>query len=84
MPQATLLGLLEALPGSVEADAHSLLGEVNLLAMRNHGPRTEGVTLASLHQAKGLNETSSSLSPFPREPCPPCTPNGQKRNACCT
>ena len=51
---AALVELLGALPGSAEADARSLLDEVNAMARRNHGPRTEGVTLASLHQAKGL------------------------------
>ncbi len=36
------------------ATATSLLAEVNSLAVRTHGPRTSGVTLATLHKAKGL------------------------------
>ena len=51
---AALLELLEALAGSAEADARSLLDEVNSLARRNGGPSAEGVTLATLHQAKDL------------------------------
>ncbi|MCL6091406.1 MAG: hypothetical protein M1435_00425 [Actinobacteria bacterium] len=51
---AALLELLEALPASAQADARSLLAEVNSLARRNGGPSAEGVTLATLHQAKGL------------------------------
>ncbi len=31
-----------------------LLAEVNSLAVRTHGPRTSGVTLATLHKSKGL------------------------------
>jgi DNA helicase-2/ATP-dependent DNA helicase PcrA len=52
--QQALLELLEAAPGAVEADARTLLAEVNSLAVRTHGPRTAGVTLATLHRSKGL------------------------------
>ena len=52
--QGALLELLEALPGSAEAGASSLLAEVNSMARRDQGPRNEAVTLATLHQAKGL------------------------------
>ena len=49
--------LLELLEGSLEAgtpDARSLLAEVNSLAVSTQGPRTAGLTLSTLHRAKGL------------------------------
>jgi DNA helicase-2/ATP-dependent DNA helicase PcrA len=49
-----LLELVEALPGADEMDAVALLGEINSLAVSTHGPRHEGVTLSTLHKAKGL------------------------------
>jgi len=49
-----LLELLEALPGAAEADASRLLSEVNALARRTGDRHREGVTLATLHRAKGL------------------------------
>ena len=52
--QQALVELVEALPGATTAAATSLLAEVNSLAVRTHGPRTSGVTLATLHKAKGL------------------------------
>jgi DNA helicase-2/ATP-dependent DNA helicase PcrA len=52
--QQALFELVEALPGAATAEAKSLLAEVNSLAVRTHGPRTSGVTLATLHKAKGL------------------------------
>jgi DNA helicase II / ATP-dependent DNA helicase PcrA len=52
--QNALLELFEAWPPAKEADARSLLSEVNALAVRAQGPRTDGVTLATLHKAKGL------------------------------
>ncbi|MGD0808733.1 MAG: ATP-dependent helicase [Acidimicrobiales bacterium] len=52
--QQALVELVEALPGAATAGARSLLAEVNSLAVRTHGPRTSGVTLATLHKAKGL------------------------------
>ena len=52
--QQALLELVEALPGASMASATSLLAEVNSLAVRTHGPRASGVTLATLHKAKGL------------------------------
>ncbi|HUC16008.1 MAG TPA: ATP-dependent helicase [Acidimicrobiales bacterium] len=52
--QQALVELVEALPEASTAAATSLLAEVNSLAVRTHGPRTSGVTLATLHKAKGL------------------------------
>jgi DNA helicase-2/ATP-dependent DNA helicase PcrA len=49
-----LVELLEASPMARHADARVLLGEINALAVRTQGPRNEGVTLATLHRAKGL------------------------------
>jgi len=49
-----LLELVEAQPVSGTADAISLLAEINVLARRTYGPRAGGVTLSSLHKAKGL------------------------------
>jgi DNA helicase-2/ATP-dependent DNA helicase PcrA len=52
--QLALLELVESWSGAAGMEARSLLAEVNSLAVRAHGPRTEGVTLATLHKAKGL------------------------------
>jgi len=52
--QQALLELVEASSGARSADARTLLAEINDLAARTHGPRTKGVTLATLHKAKGL------------------------------
>ena len=49
-----LLELVESWNGANAMDARSLLEKVNSLAVRTPGPRTEGVTLATLHKAKGL------------------------------
>jgi DNA helicase II / ATP-dependent DNA helicase PcrA len=51
---AALLELVEFLPESDKGDARSLLRTVNDLATRTHGPRDDGVTLATLHRAKGM------------------------------
>ena len=52
--QLALLELVEASPETAGADARGLLDQINGLAVRTHGPRAEGVTLATLHRAKGL------------------------------
>jgi DNA helicase-2/ATP-dependent DNA helicase PcrA len=52
--QLALLDLIGALPGSADADALSLLRQINALATSTLGPRDQGVTLATLHRAKGL------------------------------
>jgi DNA helicase II / ATP-dependent DNA helicase PcrA len=49
-----LLDLVEAVPAANNAGAMALLDEINAMAIRTHGPRNEGVTLATLHRAKGL------------------------------
>jgi len=49
-----LVELVEASPEMAAADARGLLAEINALAVRTHGPRGEGVTLSTLHRAKGL------------------------------
>ncbi len=46
--------LARSLPGAGEADASSLLGEVNALARSTRGPDRPGVTLSTLHRSKGL------------------------------
>jgi DNA helicase-2/ATP-dependent DNA helicase PcrA len=50
--QQALLDLVESLPGA--GDASSVWQQLERLAARTHGPRAAGVTLASLHRAKGL------------------------------
>ncbi len=52
--QQALLELVEALPGADGMNAKALLAEVNALAVSTHGPRHQGVTLSTLHKAKGL------------------------------
>jgi DNA helicase II / ATP-dependent DNA helicase PcrA len=52
--QQALLELIEALPGAEAMDAKAMLAEVNELALSTHGPRHQGVTLSTLHKAKGL------------------------------
>jgi DNA helicase-2/ATP-dependent DNA helicase PcrA len=52
--QQALLELVEASPGIRSADTRGLLSEINDLTARTDGPRTEGVALATLHKAKGL------------------------------
>jgi DNA helicase-2/ATP-dependent DNA helicase PcrA len=52
--QQALVDLLEALPDARRCDARALLGEVNSLARRTADRPAEGVTLATLHRAKGL------------------------------
>jgi DNA helicase-2/ATP-dependent DNA helicase PcrA len=49
-----LLDLVESWDGANVMDARTLLAEINSLAVRTLGPRTEGVALATLHKAKGL------------------------------
>lgn len=49
-----LLDLVDSSPTLKSADSASLLAEFNQLASRTHGPRVAGVTLATLHRAKGL------------------------------
>ena len=49
-----LLQLVEALPSAGRMGAQALLKEVNSLAVSTGGPRAEGVTLSTLHKAKGL------------------------------
>ncbi len=46
--------LVRSLPGAAQADASSLLGEVNALARSTRGPQRPGVTLSTLHRSKGL------------------------------
>jgi ATP-dependent DNA helicase UvrD/PcrA len=52
--QLALLDLVRDLPESGEADALTLLRQINALATSTLGPRDQGVTLATLHRAKGL------------------------------
>jgi len=52
--QQALLELVEASPRARHIDAGTLLAEINGLATKTHGPRDDGVTLATLHRAKGL------------------------------
>jgi DNA helicase-2/ATP-dependent DNA helicase PcrA len=50
-----LVELAEELASTVEgADLHRFVGELELRAAAQHPPTVEGVTLASLHAAKGL------------------------------
>lgn len=52
--QLGLLEMLEAIPGSETLAASALLAEVNRRAIEQHSPNVGGVTLATLHKAKGL------------------------------
>ncbi len=52
--QSALLDLLEATVEEEAVDAVTLLAQVNKLATSSLGPRDQGVTLATLHKAKGL------------------------------
>jgi len=52
--QQALLELVQALPDAQAMDAKAMLGEINSLAVNTHGPRQQGVTLSTLHKAKGL------------------------------
>jgi DNA helicase-2/ATP-dependent DNA helicase PcrA len=52
--QLALLELVEASPQGPAADAAALLADLTSLAGRAHGPAAHGVTLATLHRAKGL------------------------------
>ncbi|HET6965613.1 MAG TPA: ATP-dependent helicase [Acidimicrobiales bacterium] len=49
-----LIELVETSPEMAKADARALLDQINALAVRTLGPRVPGVTLATLHRAKGL------------------------------
>jgi DNA helicase II / ATP-dependent DNA helicase PcrA len=49
-----LLELVEALPEAGQMNAKELLAAINSLAVSTHGPRQAGVTLSTLHKAKGL------------------------------
>jgi DNA helicase-2/ATP-dependent DNA helicase PcrA len=49
-----LLDLVASWPEAAVADAASLLRHLEQLAARTHEPRGAGVTLATLHRAKGL------------------------------
>ncbi|HZU73717.1 MAG TPA: ATP-dependent helicase, partial [Acidimicrobiales bacterium] len=49
-----LLELVEASPETARADAKGLLDQINSLAVHTHGPRVPGVTLSTMHRAKGL------------------------------
>ena len=49
-----LLELVEGLPDGSRRDAASVLSEIEGLARRTAGGKTGGVTLATLHRAKGL------------------------------
>ena len=49
-----LLELVETTPEMARAGARDLLGQINALAVHTHGPQVPGVTLATLHRAKGL------------------------------
>ena len=49
-----LLELVEAQRAGASADAVTLLAEINGLARRTHGPKVGGVSLSTLHKAKGL------------------------------
>jgi DNA helicase-2/ATP-dependent DNA helicase PcrA len=52
--QQALLELVEGLPDAPGRDAGWMLAEINGLARRTGGQHTDGVTLATLHRAKGL------------------------------
>lgn len=52
--QLALLEMLEAIPGIETLSASALLAEVNRRAVEQHAPSISGVTLATLHKAKGL------------------------------
>ena len=52
--QAALLEVLAGIPGGDTMDALTLLGEVNHRARESHAPTSGGVTLSTLHKAKGL------------------------------
>lgn len=52
--QVALLELIEGLPEIAQRDAISLLSEINGLARRTSSYGSDGVTLATLHRAKGL------------------------------
>ncbi len=52
--QMALLELVEGLPDAPRRDAEWLLSEINGLARRTTDRPTDGVTLATLHRAKGL------------------------------
>lgn len=49
-----LLELLETGPNSATATADELLAQINAVAKNTNEPRNTGVTLATLHKAKGL------------------------------
>lgn len=49
-----LLDLVRSSPDMADADADGLLAQINALAVATHGPSIPGVTLATLHRAKGL------------------------------
>ena len=52
--QQALVDLVRALPSAESMAAISLLAELNSLATSTSGPRHQGVALATLHKAKGL------------------------------
>ncbi|HVA74989.1 MAG TPA: ATP-dependent helicase [Acidimicrobiales bacterium] len=49
-----LLELVEGLEDAAKRGAASILSDINGLARRTSDPKSEGVTLATLHRAKGL------------------------------
>ena len=52
--QQALVDLVDGLPDAHQHDAQAMLAEINGLARRTADRPTEGVTLATLHRAKGL------------------------------
>lgn len=52
--QLALVEMVEAMPGSAEWTAAELLEELNRRAKESHAPTPDGVTLSTLHRAKGL------------------------------
>lgn len=52
--QRSLLDVARELPEADRADAATLSATLRRLSAHTHGPRTSGVTLATLHRAKGL------------------------------
>jgi DNA helicase II / ATP-dependent DNA helicase PcrA len=51
---SALAGMLADAPGASDMDAQEVLAEVNRRAMESHTPDQGGVTLSTLHKAKGL------------------------------
>ncbi|MDQ6947932.1 MAG: ATP-dependent helicase [Actinomycetota bacterium] len=52
--QQALLDIAASWPQSAVADATAMLGHLEQLSARTHEPRGAGVTLSTLHRAKGL------------------------------